>query len=84
MEKGTVGGSTFDDGVNHAGHLGGNGCERFTLQIRICRILGDVARILVSETVFPLANGDIGCHPERTSQTGIAKLGKLGLSPECT
>ena len=43
---------------------------------------GDIAFILVPETVLALADRDLASHPEGAPQTGIAELGDLGLATE--
>lgn len=82
FEEGPVVCPAFDDCVNHARHLGGNGGQRLALEVGTGPIPCDVALELVPEAVLLLTDGDLGGHPESASKASIAELRQLGLSPE--
>ncbi|MEY2759889.1 MAG: hypothetical protein RIR33_3667 [Pseudomonadota bacterium] len=81
FEEGPVLVAAFDDGVNHARHLGGNGGERLALEIGVVSILRDVALALFSKAVLLLANGDLsGLTVLRNSVALWANCGPSGRS----
>ncbi len=84
FEEGPLLVAAFDDRVNHARHLGGNGCERFALEIGVVPIFRDIAFVFFSKAVLLLADGDLGGHPERAAQFCVSELRELSLSTENT
>ncbi len=74
FEEGPVVGTSLDEGVSDARHLGGDGGKRLAPEILIVAILGDMALELVAEAVIPLADCDLSGHPKRSTQAGIAEL----------
>ena len=82
LDEGPVVVTTFDDGVHHARHLGGDRGQRLAPQVGIVPIAGDVALELVAEAVLPLPDGDLSSQPQGPAQAGVAVLRQLGLAPE--
>src|SRR5262245_45624288 len=80
LEEGTVLATALDDCVHDARHFGGDCGQRFSFQIGVVAIFGDVALILVAKIVFLLPDSNLPCHPERPAQTRIAELGELCLA----
>ena len=65
-------GSRLDDGVHDARHLGGESGHRLAAAIGVVGMAIDIAGELVTEAVVGLSDRDLRCHPEGTSQPGIA------------
>ena len=83
LDEGPVIVTALDNGVHHAGHLGGNCGQRLAPKIGIVPIAGDVALELVAEAILLLPDRDLAGEPKSAPQSGIAVLRKLGLATEC-
>jgi hypothetical protein len=67
-------GTTFDDGVDDARHLGGNGDECLAPEIGIVTILGDVALEFVTEAILLLPYRNLAGDPECAAEAGITNF----------
>ena len=65
-----------------ARHLGGNGGERFALEIGVVVIASDGALVFGPEAVVALADRDLRRHPKGAAQPSIAELGQFRLRSE--
>ena len=74
LDEGSVIDTGLDDGVNNAGHLGGDRSQRLAPQIGIVPVSGDIALELVTEAVLALSNRDLAGDPKRAPEPGIAPL----------
>src|SRR5690348_1775562 len=84
LEKGAVVGSGLDQAVRHARNFGGDGDERLALGIGVAGAAAQVALVLVPETVFLRADGDLRRHPEDATEPGVSVLRKPALAAVLT
>ena len=73
--KSTIVGILLYQSVSHARHLAGDGDTGLALQIRVVRIITDIAFIFVAKAVLALANGANCSKPVRVAQSSIPALG---------
>src|SRR6185312_1002225 len=76
LEKGAVVGSGFDQAVRHARDFSGDGDERLALGVGVSRTAAQITLVLIPETVFLHADGNLGSHPESAAKSGIPVFGE--------
>src|ERR1700680_5067586 len=82
LREGPIVGSSLDQGMSDARHLGSDGGQGLAPEILVVAILGDVTPEVIAEAVIALLDCDLGRQPEGPAQAGIAERREPGLTAE--